>query len=129
MDTKHNTPATPATPARRPWLGLVVVVLVTALGSQWWAARQQAQLGQQVAQWARPGDLQMLSSTTCPICAAARAWFEANDVKFSECFIETDAACAARFEATRSPGTPVIMVRGVAHIGFDPQRLREALRS
>lgn len=127
-DDKAGTATATAT-ARKPapWLGLAIVVLIAAFASQWWAGRQHAQLGRQVAALAQPGDIEMLSSTTCAICASARAWFQANGVRFGECFIETDAACAARFDAARSPGTPVIVVRGVAQIGFDPQRLKESL--
>ena len=83
--------------------------------------------GDEVARLASAGDLKMLSSTTCTVCAAARRWFEAHAVPVEECFIERDAACAAQFDATRSPGTPVIVVRGVPQVGFDPERLRAAL--
>jgi glutaredoxin len=69
----------------------------------------------------------MLSSSTCPICTRARLWFKANQVKFDECFIETDRQCALLFEATRSPGTPAILVRGQAQVGFDPQRIAQRL--
>jgi hypothetical protein len=110
------------------WLGLVAVILVAGGLSQWWAARQQADVGRQVAQAAAPGDIQMLSSTTCAICTTARLWFREHEVPFQECFIETDAGCAARFEATRSPGTPVILVRGIPQVGFSPQRLADSLK-
>ncbi len=121
--------AVAAPPARRPapWLGLAIVVLIAAFASQWWAGRWQAQFGRQVAALAQPGDIEMLSSTSCAICTTARIWFQSHEVRFGECFIETDAVCAARFEAARSPGTPVIVVRGVPQIGFDPQRVKDAL--
>jgi glutaredoxin len=111
----------------KSWVGLVVVVLAAGGLSQWWAARQQAEVGRRVAQAAAPGDIQMLSSTTCAICTTARLWFREHDVPFQECFIETDADCAARFESTRSPGTPVILVRGIPQVGFSPQRLADSL--
>jgi hypothetical protein len=50
-----------------------------------------------------------------------------HDVAFSECFIEKDLACAARFEALRAPGTPMLLVRGQAQTGFDAQRVLDAL--
>ncbi|MCU0966750.1 MAG: hypothetical protein MUF08_17270 [Burkholderiaceae bacterium] len=50
-----------------------------------------------------------------------------HEVAFDECFIETDAACAARFEALRAPGTPVLLVRGQLQTGFDAQRVLGAL--
>jgi glutaredoxin len=70
----------------------------------------------------------MISSDTCAYCVQARAWFNAHDVPFSECSIERDAACAARFAALLAPGTPVILVRERPQVGFSPPRVAEALR-
>jgi arsenate reductase-like glutaredoxin family protein len=70
----------------------------------------------------------MISSYTCVYCAQARAWFAEHSVPFSECSIERDTACAARFAALLSPGTPVLLVRGRPQVGFSPQRVAEALR-
>jgi glutaredoxin len=116
-----------ATRDRKSWFGLALVVVVAWGLTQWWADRQQADVGRRVAQAAAPGDIEMLSSTTCAICVQARLWFRAHRVPFQECFIETDPACAARFEATRAPGTPVILVRGIPQLGFSPQRLAVSL--
>ncbi|MDP2004981.1 MAG: hypothetical protein Q8K45_04840 [Rubrivivax sp.] len=69
----------------------------------------------------------MLSSDSCSICVVARRWFTTHGVAYSECSIERDAACRADFEATRAPGTPVMLVRGVPQVGFSPERLRQAL--
>ena len=109
-------------------LGLVVLVLAVGAASQWWTGHSQARLGEQLAAQARPGDIQMLSSTTCAFCAVARQWLQQHPVSFIECFIETDAACAARFEAVRAPGTPVVLVRGQPQTGFDAQRVLDTLR-
>jgi len=113
---------------RRSLLWLFALLMgVAALGSAV-SAWQRSQLGAQVAALAARGDLRMLSSRTCGICTQARQWFGVHGVAFDECFIETDRDCALLFEATRSPGTPVILVRGMPQVGFDPQRLRDALR-
>jgi hypothetical protein len=37
--------------------------------STWWAGRQEAQIGKQLAGARLPGDIRMLSSDTCGICA------------------------------------------------------------
>ncbi len=113
---------------RSPLLGLLVVVLVVTAAQQWWVSRQQQQLGWQVARAAAQGDIQMISSTTCGICTRARLWFKQHEVRFEECFVEQDRACAARFEALRAPGTPVMVVRGKPQLGFDPQRLLQSLQ-
>ena len=109
-------------------LGLLLVVLVATAAQQWWVASRQQQVGRQVATAAAPGDIQMISSTTCGICTQARLWFKQHEVRFDECFVERDPACAARFEALRAPGTPVMVVRGQPQLGFDPQRLLKALQ-
>ena len=67
-------------------------------------------LGRELAAAARPGDIVMLSSQTCPYCTQARLWLTRHRVSFSECFIERDAACAARYEALQSPGTPTLIL-------------------
>jgi glutaredoxin len=85
-------------------------------------------LGREVSAAARPGDIVMLSSETCPYCKQARAWFDAHQVPFGECFIERDAACAAAYRALQSPGTPTLVVRGQRQVGFSPERVALALR-
>lgn len=112
---------------RGPLLVLIVLVLVVGAVTQWWAGHSQARLGEQLVAAARPGDIRMLSSTTCAYCTVARQWLQQHGVPFSECFIETDTACAAAFEAARAPGTPVMMVRGQVQTGFDAQRVLQAL--
>jgi glutaredoxin len=86
-------------------------------------------LGQALAASAGPGDIVMLSSESCPYCMQARLWLQRYDVRFSECFIERDAACARQYEALQSPGTPTMVVRGERQIGFDPQRVAWALKA
>ena len=112
----------------RSLLGLAALVLAFSAASQWWAARHEAALGAQVAALARPGDIRMLASETCSICAAARAWFNANRIPFSECLIERDADCLAAYQASGAPGTPVLLLRGQVEVGFNPARLRDRLR-
>ncbi len=113
--------------APRDLVGLVLVVAAVMVGSQWWAARSRNTVGEEVATLARAGDIRMLSSDTCSICVAARAWFTQHRIEFSECSIERDAACQRDFAATLSPGTPVLLVRGHTLVGFSPERVRSAL--
>jgi glutaredoxin len=109
--------------------GLLLAVLLALAGTRWLGERQSADLGAQVAVLARKGDIVMLASQTCVYCAKARAWFNANQVPFDECLIETDVACAQAFRALNAPGTPMIVVRGRALVGFDPARIRQSLVS
>ncbi len=112
---------------RNPWLQLGLLLAVVTLSLQAWQGRQQAGLGERIAQAAAPGDLRMLSSTTCGICTQARHWFREHGVAVSECFVERDAACRAEFQRLQAPGTPVILVRGRPQLGFSPPRIADAL--
>ena len=111
----------------RSRLGLAALVLVFGVAVQalgWWSG---ARLGEQVASSARPGDIRMLASVSCIYCAQARAWFDRHHVPFTECLIEQDAQCAAAYDALRAPGTPVLLVRGKALVGFSAQAVADAL--
>ncbi len=108
--------------------GLVLLVLVVSGASQWWQQRHQQTLGTQVAALADAGDIHMLSSDSCVQCVVARRWLQAHGVAFSECSIERDASCQQQFEASRSPGTPVMLVRGQAQVGFSAQRVLQRLQ-
>ena len=114
--------------SRRSIFGLLLLVAAVSAATQWWAGHSQARLGEKMSALAQPGDIQMLSSTTCAFCTVARRWMQKHEVTFSECFIEKDAACAARFEAVRGPGTPMLLVRGQTQTGFDAQRVLDALQ-
>jgi hypothetical protein len=112
----------------RSWLGPALLVVLASLASAWWGGRSERALGQQIAALAQPGEIRMLGSETCAICTTARHWFTQHRVPFTECLIEQDAPCKVAFEATRAPGTPVIMVRGRALLGFDPQQVLTGLQ-
>jgi glutaredoxin len=114
-------------PRLRSGLWLLGVVLAVSGASEARRAWSAERLGREVAALARPGDIAMLASDSCIYCAEARAWFGAHRVSFSECSIERDAACSARFRALMSPGTPVLVVRGRVDVGFDAERVRERL--
>ena len=114
----------------RSWVGLALLLLVlsASLASQRWVGRQERGNGVELAALAQPGEIRMLSSETCAICTVARAWFTEHRVPFSECLIERDAQCKADFDASRAPGTPLLVVRGLPQVGFDPGRVRLALQ-
>lgn len=112
----------------RSLLGLAALVVAVSAASQWWSARHRAGVGQQVAALARTGDIRMLASETCSICAAARIWFTEHRIPFSECLIERDAACRADYQASGAPGTPVLQLRGQNFVGFSPDAVLRALQ-
>lgn len=85
-------------------------------------------LAQRIAATARPGDIRMISSLTCPFCASARAWMSKHRVSFEECFIERDEACAEAYRAAGARGTPTLWVKGQVQLGFSPPRVDAALQ-
>lgn len=108
---------------------LVLILLVVLGGSQWLGGRAARGEGQVLRELARPGDILMLSSTTCAICKQAGAWLAEQRVPHRECLIERDAACAAEFQARGAIGTPTFVVRGQTVLGFDRRRIGEILRA
>lgn len=117
-----------STPSRRSLIGLLVIVLVVGGAAEWWREHQAQQLGRELAQLARPGDIAMVSSTRCVFCSRARQFMTLQQVPFTECFIETDTACAQRYQALGASGTPTLLVRGQLQLGFSPAAVRDVLR-
>lgn len=119
--------AAAAASRRRAVAGLLAVVAVAGGAQALWREWSERDIASQLAQAARPGDIELYSSLSCPLCTRARGWLAERRVPFTECFIERDAACAARFRALASPGTPTLRVRGERQIGFDPRAVAAAL--
>ena len=113
----------------RSGLGLVLLVLLASGASEGWREHQAVALGQQLAQASRPGDIEMLSSLTCVFCARARRWMSVHQVPFTECFIERDTDCAQRYQALGARGTPTLLVRGQAQLGFSADQVLAGLRA
>ena len=105
----------------------MLLVATVSGAADWWRAHQAAQLGRELASLVQPGDIQMISSSTCVFCDRARFWLTAQQLPFTECFIERDAACGARYQALGAQGTPTIQVRGQTQLGFSAERLRDRL--
>ncbi len=70
----------------------------------------------------------MFSTQTCVYCVKARHWFDEHRIPFTECGIDLNAACLARYQALGGVGTPTFEVRGERLVGFDPQELAEMLQ-
>ena len=114
-------------PRHRSLLVLLALVVGAGAAAQWWSSSRDGRLGAQLAAAARAGDIRMLSSDTCVYCVTARRWLTRHSVAFEECFIERDTQCRALYEATQARGTPTLIVRGKAQLGFDAERVLAAL--
>lgn len=129
------TPAPPPSPApgavaprrRRSWLRPLLITLAAWLVLQSWQSYTDKRSGAALAALAKPGDIVMLSSETCSYCKSASRFMTEHHIPFSECFIETDTACADSYRAQQAPGTPTLLVRGERLVGFDPARIVKAL--
>jgi glutaredoxin len=103
--------------------------VVVWAGVQWIGSDRTDRLGRDVARLAKPGDIVMVSSQTCPYCRMARSWFQAYGIPYSECLIEQDATCAATYDKLQRPGTPVLLVRGQRQDGFSAERIARAFNA
>jgi len=107
---------------------LVLLVAVGAGGVELLRSFGSERIGRELAARAQAGDIVMLSSLECSACREAHEWLRTHHVTFDECFIERDARCAAAYQALLSPGTPTLLVRGQAQVGFSAERVAQALR-
>lgn len=127
------TPSPPGARPRRPgwrsFASLALVVVATAMVGEVARARMQQQRADALRAVLQPGDLQMLSSTTCIFCTRAREWLTRHDLPFQECFVDLDAGCAEQYDRLGRPGTPTVLVRGQPQRGFDAERIAAALRT
>jgi len=74
------------------------------------------------------GDVVMYTTTTCPYCKQAAAWMTQNGFAFTECNVETHAACDQAFKSYGGNGVPYLVVKG-HHMknGFDSDEFLRAL--
>jgi glutaredoxin len=114
--------------SRREVMVLVALVLLATVGWEAWQGWRRGAQGDDLARVARPGDIRLLSSQSCVYCDRARAFLTQHQVPFSECFIEQDASCAAEFKARQAAGTPLVLVRGQAQLGFSASQVMDALQ-
>jgi glutaredoxin len=108
------------------WSLLLVLALSWAVPTLW-RHREQQVWAEALQARSRPGDIRLLSSRACVYCDRARAWLSQHQIPFEECFIETDAACQQRYQASGGRGTPTVLVRDSVQLGFDAQRVAFAL--
>lgn len=109
--------------------GLIVLMLVVWGVNQAWSAWKDHAVTKSLEGKAQADDILMLTTSTCPYCAAARRWMDKHEVSYRECDVETDAACRAQYESKGSPGVPLLKVKGRWQLGFDPQWLVLALNN
>ena len=108
--------------------GLALVMALALLLGSWLRSGQEPADADQTAQLRaqlQPGQLQMISSTTCAYCTKARLWLTEQQVPFDECFVETNSACRQRWVSVGAQATPTFVVGRSAVLGLDVPRLIE----
>jgi glutaredoxin len=63
----------------------------------------------------------MYSTSWCPHCKRARAYFAENGIRFTEIDVEKSASGRRDYEALGASGVPVIVVGGKMMRGFSPE--------
>lgn len=120
-------PPAPTHNGPRAWLSLVVLLAVVWGGHQLWSWWRGERMVEQVQHQARDGDIVMFTTDSCPYCARASRWLDANQVPWTECNIDHNAQCLTLFQARGAPGVPLMHVKGQWRLGFDPVWVAQAL--
>lgn len=115
-------------PRPREWLGLAAALALVYGGMHLWRDQSDERWAREIAANARGAEIVMYSTQSCIYCARARAWLDTHRIAFTECDIERNSVCLARYQALGAQGTPTFDVRGVRLLGFSPQDVAEALR-
>ena len=122
-DVRATTMRSRTAERRRELMGLALLIGIVWGLSQVWTSWQTASLAAQLKGRAQGDDILMLTTSTCPYCAAARRWLSEHNIAYRECNVEEEAACAAEYVARGSPGVPLMKAKGQWQLGFDPQWL------
>lgn len=112
--------------------GLALVMALALLISAWLRSGQEPADADQTAQLRaqlQPGQLQMISSTSCGYCTKARLWLTEQKIPFDECFVEKDEGCRQRWQQTGARATPTFVLRDQAVLGLDVPRFLQLLKS
>lgn len=68
------------------------------------------------------------STPTCHFCKEAKAFFAEKHIEYTEHDVAGDAAKRKEMiDLTGQLGVPVIVIDGVASVGFDPVKVAETL--
>ena len=73
-------------------------------------------------------EVTIYSTPVCQFCQAAKEFFEANDVEYTEVDVAADAEKRQEMiEMTGQMGVPVIRVGDDVVVGFDEDKLKELI--
>ena len=68
------------------------------------------------------------STPTCPFCIRAKQYLKDNNIQFTDYDVGSDQAKAQEMmKKSGQMGVPVIDIEGTMIVGFDKEKIREAL--
>jgi len=72
--------------------------------------------------------IKVYTTNTCPYCTMAKEFLKENNVKFENINVSDDQDAAEEMiEKSGQMGVPVIEVGGEIIVGFDKEKIKEAL--
>lgn len=117
----------PGRPTLRSWLGLTALVALVWGGTEGLGRWQDARAAAAIREHSQRVDITLYTTSSCPYCAQAKAWLKRHEVRWRECNVETDSACARTYAEQGSPGVPLVRAGERWHLGFQAPWLAEAL--
>ena len=85
-------------------------------------------LHQKAPEVAGTADVVMYSTSWCPHCKRARAYFAQNGIAYQDIDVEKSESGKRDFARLGGGGVPLILVGGKAMRGFDPARMDQLLQ-
>lgn len=72
--------------------------------------------------------VEIYSTPTCPFCIRTKQFLKENNIQFEDIDVSEDQAKAqAMIEKSGQMGVPVIDIEGEIIVGFDKEKIKEAL--
>ena len=72
--------------------------------------------------------VEIYSTPTCPFCIRVKQFLKENNIQFEDIDVSEDQAKAqAMIEKSGQMGVPVIDIEGEIIVGFDKEKIKEAL--
>tara|TARA_Y100000310_G_C20502106_1_gene724527 strand:- start:435 stop:665 length:231 start_codon:yes stop_codon:yes gene_type:complete len=73
--------------------------------------------------------VKIYSTLTCPYCKMAKAFFKEKNIEFEDIDVTSDKKAAQEMKKiSGQSGVPVIDINGKILIGFDAEKIEEALK-
>lgn len=72
--------------------------------------------------------VKVYSTSTCPYCVRAKQFLKENNIPFEDIDVAINEAAAAEMvRASGQMGVPVLDIEGEIIVGFDKERIKQAL--